>query len=80
MTGQKARLISRTFSGSNKSSCFILSYSMYGSSMGALRIYLENSQGRSVMLSKDGDQGQSWHTVHLELLSYGDYKVRRMYI
>ena len=53
---------------------------MYGSGMGSLNIYLENSHGRNVILSKVGDQGQSWHTVHLDLLSLSDYKVRIIYI
>ncbi len=75
MAGQKARLISTTFSASNKSSCFILSYNMYGSGMGSLNIYLENSDGTNVLLSKVGNQGQSWHTVHLDVQSSSDYKV-----
>ena len=78
--GEKARLISKTFSGSNRSSCFILSYSMYGSGMGTLNIYVDNAEGRKVLLTKAGDQGKSWHTVRLNLQSSSDYKVKRIAI
>lgn len=74
--GQRARLISKTFPGSNRSSCFILSYNMYGISMGSLDVFLENSEGRKSLLSKAGNQGPSWHTVHIDLQSHNDYQVR----
>ena len=74
--GQKARLISKTFSGSNNSICFIFSYNMYGSGMGSLNIYLKSSEGKQLVFSKVGDQGQSWHTVHLDLQRSRDYSVR----
>ena len=73
--GEKARLISKTFSGSNNSICFIFSYNMYGSGMGSLNIYLESSEGKQLVFSKVGDQGQSWHTVHLDLQSSRDYNI-----
>jgi hypothetical protein len=49
---------------------------MYGSGMGSLNIYVESSQGRKLLLSRVGDQGQSWHTVHVDLQSSRDYNVR----
>ncbi|XP_028417057.1 zinc metalloproteinase nas-14-like [Dendronephthya gigantea] len=74
-TGHKARLISKTFSGSNQSICFILSYNMYGSGMGSLNIYLSNAEGKKLVFSKVGDQGKQWQTVHLDLSSTSDYHV-----
>ena len=75
MKGQKARLISGNFPGSNLTICLIFAFSMYGSGMGALNVYLDSSAGRSLLLSEFGDHGDSWKTVHVDFESSKSYQV-----
>ena len=61
--------------GSENPVCLILSYNMYGFSMGSLNVYMNNSDGKNLVTSKTGDQGESWHTIHVDLTSTNSYQV-----
>ena len=61
--------------GSENPVCLILSYNMYGFSMGSLNVYMNNSEGKNLVASKTGDQGKSWDTIRVDLTSTSSYQV-----
>jgi hypothetical protein len=55
--------------------CFDFWYFMYGTSVGSLTVFLENSSGRTSLWSKDGNQGNDWLQAKVPLSSKTDFKV-----
>ena len=54
-------------------------YSMYGSGIGALNVYVIGAKNRatSELFSKSGDQGQGWRITSATIVSIHDYKVKQ---
>ena len=49
---------------------------MYGSSIGALKVYMVDKDSKSTLVwSKSGDQGNQWNEAKFTLESKLDYKV-----
>lgn len=67
VTGDKARLLSQVYPGSNTDKCFMFYYHMYGSDIGNLNVYLLLNQSsdtfstESLMWSLSGDWGNTWN-------------------
>ncbi|XP_048582934.1 MAM and LDL-receptor class A domain-containing protein 2-like isoform X2 [Nematostella vectensis] len=57
--GMKGRLLSREFSPSDNM-CLEFWYNMYGSSVGALTVYIKTAEQEQAVWSREGDQGQNW--------------------
>ena len=77
--GQVAKLQSEDFPAAPKGRCIEFAYSMYGSGIGALNVYLIDSKTgkKSKIFSKSGDQGPGWHRTNANFVSNNEYKVGR---
>lgn len=76
-TGDKARLMSPTYSATSGSGdCFKFWYHLYGSSIGGLNVWL--SQGNILtknVWSRKGDFGNQWRYGHVTVKSSTDFKI-----
>lgn len=73
--GNKAWLLSDQFPGT-AGRCLSFWYHMYGSSTGALNVYIVDKDDKSTLIwSKSDDQGNQWKEAKLTLGSKLDYKV-----
>ncbi|XP_059174660.1 MAM domain-containing glycosylphosphatidylinositol anchor protein 1-like [Physella acuta] len=68
--GDMARLVSPTIRSSLTGYCFTFWYHMYGRTVGNLTVSSQSSNGRETVLwSKLGDQGNSWHSGYINITS-----------
>lgn len=56
--------------------CLVFWYYMFGKHMGSLNVYYESDTGHSVKLfSKSNNQGQRWHSAHIDINVGMNFKV-----
>ena len=68
--GDKARLVSPTYSGSSRGECFKFWYHMYGASQGSLNIWIrQNGQLYKNIWSRTGNFGNVWRYGHVTVKS-----------
>lgn len=58
--GDKARLLSQQFNGTNAGSCFTFWYHMYGVTIGTLNLYQVVGQNETLIWTLSGNKGNSW--------------------
>ena len=70
--GDKAILMSPSYSLSNRLSCSVLFwYHMYGGTIGTLNVYVKSSPGSQVRAwSKSGNQGNAWKWAGVNVTPY----------
>ena len=81
-SGDKASLTSKIFTKTPSSPrCITFFYSLYGSGIGALRVFIrDQSSGKEQEIwSKVGNQEKGWFEGETEFKSDNDYKVRNIY-
>ena len=77
VTGQVAKLQSKTFPATN-GRCLQFAYSMFGSNMGSLDVFVisaQNGAKSKPLFSMSGNQGQQWHQSEATIASADEYKV-----
>ena len=79
-SGQQGIVESKTLSPT-QAICMSFYYSMYGNTMGSLRVYIKDmnnqhlqSNGRKVW-EMTGNQGESWHHANITIISSTRFKV-----
>lgn len=77
LTGQKARLLSPTYSRTNLiGDCFKFWYHLYGSSIGTLNIWLrQNNLLTKNLWSRSSDFGNNWRLGHITIVSDTDFQI-----
>ena len=75
--GDKARLLSQQFNGTNAGSCFTFWYHMYGFTIGTLNLYQVVGQTETLIWTLSGDKGNSWFSgqVPVGKKLFNGYKV-----
>ena len=73
-TGNKASLISKEFPAIQHR-CMTFFYSMYGSGIGALRVFIEKGGAEQEIWKKEGNQQEGWHEAEVEISS-GSYNYK----
>ncbi|XP_076102513.1 uncharacterized protein LOC143071805 isoform X2 [Mytilus galloprovincialis] len=74
-TGQTAILISDiNFPAGDY--CLRLNYNMFGADVGSLTVSVKDSKGDRELWTLSGNQGSSWRTDNVYILSEGDFKIR----
>ncbi|XP_066300034.1 MAM and LDL-receptor class A domain-containing protein 1-like [Branchiostoma lanceolatum] len=74
--GERARLVSQTFSGTpGTSQCLSFWYHMYGTGTGALRVRTQINGIDTVRWALTGDQGNQWSNGQVSVGEIGDYQV-----
>ncbi|XP_019632083.1 PREDICTED: MAM and LDL-receptor class A domain-containing protein 2-like [Branchiostoma belcheri] len=74
--GERAHLVSQTFSGSaGTSQCLSFWYHMYGTGTGALRVRTQINGVDTVRWALTGDQGNQWRNGQVSVGEAGDYQV-----
>lgn len=75
----KAQLISQTFKGSSRPTCFQFWYSMVGTTIGSLNIYMQTvttqNSVNKLMWSLSGNQQQPWIQGRFSINSRTSYQV-----
>ena len=77
-SGDKSSLVSKQFTVyASPTRCITFFYSMYGSAIGALRVFMRDvSSGvEQEIWSRVGDQGKGWSEGEVDFTSHTDYKV-----
>ncbi len=74
--GDKAALVSKVFED-RETRCLNFYYHMHGTSVGALRVYMElaSSGQRKLLWERIGNQTNSWEYARVTLKSEENYKV-----
>ena len=74
--GERAHLVSQTFSGSaGTSQCLSFWYHMYGVGTGTLRVRTQINGVDTVRWALTGDQGNQWRNGQVSVGEAGDYQV-----
>ena len=73
--GDKAKLLSAKFP-STAGRCLSFWYHMYGSSIGALNVYINKEGLSTLVFSKAGQQGDLWLQARVSLESDSFYQVK----
>ena len=73
--GDKARLLSQTFNGTNTKSCFTFWYHMYGSDIGALNLYEQVGSKETLIWRLSGNKGNNWYSGQVAVGNIAGYKV-----
>ncbi|CAH3165361.1 unnamed protein product, partial [Porites evermanni] len=75
--GDKARLLSQQFNGTNAGSCFTFWYHMYGGTIGTLNLYQVVGQTETLIWTLSGNKGNSWFSgqVPVGKKLFNGYKV-----
>jgi hypothetical protein len=55
--------------------CMIFWYHMFGSDMGQLQIYVNNTRSLRPLWFKAGNQGNKWHKAQISIWETGEYQV-----
>eukprot|EP00795_Rhopilema_esculentum_P015056 gene15056-6221_t len=74
LSGDKARLLSQEFAAT-EGLCMSFWYHMYGSTMGALRVFTKADGIETLIWDKHGDQGNQWVESKLKMNSSTTFKV-----
>ena len=73
--GDKAKLLSAKFP-STAGRCLSFWYHMYGSSIGALNVYINKEGLSTLVFSKEGQQGDLWLQARVSFESDSFYQVK----
>uniref|UniRef100_K1Q6C7 MAM and LDL-receptor class A domain-containing protein 2 n=1 Tax=Magallana gigas TaxID=29159 RepID=K1Q6C7_MAGGI len=69
-TGGNAVLSVKPYAIKNVPQCLVFYYSMYGSTMGSLRVNKISANNRtSILWQKQGDQGPAWNQAYVDLVN-----------